>query len=154
MSENHIRGPGPPFGRPFSALFSIFRCFCGMLFLRAVLEGFRERFRVDFGMILEGIFGVLSYNFRCALHIAEPHLDMVFAMFEAHQRFQESSQKCQNLRILRHISQRRARRGFWHHFGRVLGPFWEALGHQNRKKGDPKRTSKKSPKKVMRGYAR
>ena len=85
--------PGTPFGGQFSVLFSIFRCFCGMLFLRAVLEGFRERFRVDFGTILEGFFRVLSYNFRCALHIAEPHLDMVFVMFEAHQRFQESSQK-------------------------------------------------------------
>ena len=134
---------GPPFGRPFSALFLIFRFFCGMLFLRAVLEGFRERFRVDFGTILEGIFGVLSYNFRCALHIAGPHLDMVFVLFEAHQRFQESSQKSKHLRILRHISQRRARRGFWSHFGRIWGSFSEAFGHQNRKQGDPKRTSKR-----------
>ena len=94
VRKPHSRPPlGPPFGRQFSVLFWFFLCFCGMLFLRAVLDGFRERFRVDFGTILEGNFGVLSYNFRCALHIAEPHLDMVFAMFEAHQRFQESSQK-------------------------------------------------------------
>ena len=158
QEPQHIRKPhsrsllGPPFGRQFSVLFSIFRCFCGMLFLRAVLEGFRERFRVDFGTILEGNFEDLSYNFRCTLHIAKPHFDMVFIMFEAHQRFQESSQKLQNLRILRHISQRRARRGFWSHFGRILELFWEALGHQNRKKGDPKRTSKKVAKK-SRGCA-
>ena len=41
-----------------------------MLFLRAVLDGFRECFRVDFGTILEENCGILSYNLRCSLHIA------------------------------------------------------------------------------------
>ena len=124
-----------------------------MLFLRVVLKGFRERFRGDFESIFEGNFGDLLYNFRGTLHIAKHRFDMVFTVFEAHRRFQKSSHKLQNLRILRHISQIRVRRRFWSHFGWILGPFSEPWGHQNRKKCDPKMTSKKSAKKVMQGYA-
>ena len=98
VRKPHSRSPlGPPFGRSFPVLCSICRCFCGALFLRVVLECFRERFRVDFVTVLEGTFEDLSYNFRCTLHIAKPHFDMVFIMFEAHRRFQEPSQKSQNL---------------------------------------------------------
>ena len=114
-----------------------------MCVLRVVLEGFRERFRGDFGSIFEGNFGDESYNFRGTLHIAKHRFDMVFTVFEAHRRFQKSSHKLQNLRILRHISQIRVRRRFWSHFGWILGPFSEPWGHQNRKKCDPKMTSKK-----------
>ena len=64
--------------------FSVFFC---MLFFRVVLEGFRERFRGDFGTIVEGNFRDLLYNFRCTVHIAKPHFDMVFTMFEAHHRY-------------------------------------------------------------------
>ena len=94
VRKPHSRSPrGPPFGRQFSALFDIFRCFFGMRFLRVVLEGFRERFRGDFGSIFEGNFGELLFIFRGTLHIAKPRFDMVFTVFEAHQRFQKSLQK-------------------------------------------------------------
>ena len=95
MSENHIRGPpgDPPLGdhfRYFLLLFGVFVCMC---FLRVVLEGFRERFSGDFRVIFEGFFQDFSHNFRRTLHIAKPHLDMLFVMFEAHWHFQKSATK-------------------------------------------------------------
>ena len=144
--------PGPPLWVTIFGTFcdfSVFRC---MFFLRVVLEGFRERFRGNFGTIFEGHFKDLLYNFRCTLHIAKPHFDMVFVMFEAHRCFQKSSQKIQKMRILRHISQIRVRRRFRSHFGWILGAFSEALGTQigkmRSKKHVKKRVVKKSRKVV------
>ena len=74
--------PGTPRWEVIFGTFLIFRCFCGAFFLRVVLEGFRDRFRVDFGMILEGNFSDFWYTFRCTLHIAKPHFDIVFTVFE------------------------------------------------------------------------
>ena len=47
---------GPPFGRSFSVLFRLFRCFFGAFFRRVVWEGFWARFRVDFGVFWEDVF--------------------------------------------------------------------------------------------------
>ena len=38
------------------------------------------------------------------------------------------------------------------HFGWILGPFWEQLGAQSRKKGDPGTLAKSDGKKVMRAF--
>ena len=49
-----------------------------------------------------------------------------------------------------HFSQRRDLRGFWNHFGRIFGLFWEGFGQQNRKSGFQNRPQKKGRQKVMR----
>ena len=76
---------GPPFGRSFSVLFRLFRCFFGALFRRVVWDGFRDRFRVDFGVFWEGFFEdfciifcvpctleniILIWYLQCLLHIS------------------------------------------------------------------------------------
>ena len=53
---------GPPFGRSFSVLFRLFRCFFGALFRRVVWEGFRDGFRGDFGVFWEGNFDDLCIS--------------------------------------------------------------------------------------------
>ena len=88
--EGHF---GPPIWEAIFGTFSIFLSFCGTFFLSVVLEGFRDRFRRDFGTISEGNFKDLWYKFRCTLHIAKPHFDIVFSMFQAHQCFEKSSQR-------------------------------------------------------------
>ena len=67
---------GTPLWEAIFGTFWIFRCFCGTLFLRVVLDRFRDRFKVDFGTILEGNFKDFWYNFRCTLHIAKPHCEV------------------------------------------------------------------------------
>ena len=83
------------FGRPLLDVifitFWIFLRFFGKLFLSVVLEGFRDRFLMDFGTISEGNFEDLGYKFRCTLHIGKPHFHIVFIAFEAHQRLEKSS---------------------------------------------------------------
>ena len=39
------------------------------------------------------------------------------------------------------------------HFGWILGPFWEHLGAQNRKKGDPETLTKNDGQKVMQDFS-
>ena len=125
----------------------IFRCFVFIVFLRVVLEGFWERFGVDFETIFEEILGVGRCNFGCGASLAKCHLDSLFTILEACRRFRKQWTKMQNLRNLRPISARSGRRGFWKHFGSILGQFSEALGSQNRRKCDPKTKSKKRSQK-------
>ena len=154
MSENHIRGASwdPPLGSHFR-YFVDFSVLFVYVFLRVVLEGFRERFRVDFGTILEGNFRDVLHTFRCTLHIAKPRFDMIFAMFAALRRFQKSSETCKTLQILRHISERCVRIGFLDHFGLNSRLFSEASGHQNRNKCEPNTMSQKLSKQVMRIFS-
>ena len=155
VRKPHSRAPlGPPFGRSFLVLLVTFCFFFFMIFLRVVLEGFSDSFGVDFGTIFEEILCVGRCNFGCGASLAKCHLDSLFTILEACRRFRKQWNKMQNLQHLRPISARSGRRGFWKHFGSILGRFSEASGSQNRRKCDPKTTSKKSRKKTMRGCAR
>ena len=116
-----------PLWEAIFALFSIFVCFCGTLFLRVVLEGFRDRFRVDFGMILEGNFADWLYIFLCTLHIAKSDLDMVFTMFEAQQRFQNIFAKMRKSansdELFSETRPERILESFWEDFRTIFGGF-------------------------------
>ena len=80
---------GPPFGRSFSPLLMIFRRFFSIVFLGFLLEGFWERFGVDFGTIFEEILCVSRCNFGCGASLAKCHLDSLFIILEGCRRFRK-----------------------------------------------------------------
>ena len=104
--------PGPPIWEVIFGTFGDFSVFCFHCFLRVVLEGFWERFGVDFGTIFEEILCVGRCNFGCGASLAKCHLDSLFTILEACRRFRKQWKQMQNLRNLRPISARSGRRGF------------------------------------------
>ena len=89
VRKAHSRFPlGPPFGRQFSALFVIFRCFFGVVFWRVVLDGFGVRFGVDFGSIFDGFVDACRSDFCGGANLAKCHLDVLFVIQKACRHFQ------------------------------------------------------------------
>ena len=128
VRKPHSRSPlGPPLRETIFGTFSDFSMFFCMFFWRAVLKGFRERFSGDFRSIFEGFFEDFSHNFRRTLHIAKPHLDMLFVMFEAHCRFQKSMKKVTksaNSEVcFSEVRSERILEPSWDDFGNISGGF-------------------------------
>ena len=94
VRKAHSRSPlGPLFGRQFSALFVIFRCFFSVVFWRVVLDGFGVRFGVDFGSMFDGFVDACRSDFCGGANLAKCHLDLLFAIQTACRHFQPVSNK-------------------------------------------------------------